>query len=109
VANTVSSLISIFTLVRFGRKTLLMFGQVVMGVCCIAAGLCLIFKAYIWTYILILAFIFAFSIGTGSVAWVYCSEVTMDKASGFVIGAMFATSLVYTLTMEYMMASKMKA
>ena len=86
-----------------------MFGQVVMGVCCIAAGLCLIFKAYIWTYILILAFIFAFSIGTGSVAWVYCSEVTMDKASGFVIGAMFATSLVYTLTMEYMMASKMKA
>jgi MFS family permease len=109
VANTLSSVVSIFTLVRFGRKTLLMFGQLVMGICCIVAGLCLIFKAYIWTYILVLVFICAFSIGTGSVAWVYCSEVTTDRASGFVVGAMFTTSLIYTLTMEYMMASKMQA
>jgi hypothetical protein len=86
-----------------------MGGQLVMGVSCIAAGLCLIFKAYIWTYILILVFICAFSLGTGSVAWVYCSEVTMDRASGFVVGAMFGTSLIYTSTMEYMMASKMQA
>ena len=82
-----------------------MGGQLVMGISCIAAGLCLIFKAYMWTYILILVFICAFSIGTGSVAWVYCSEVTMDRASGFVVGAMFGTSLIYTSTMEYMMAS----
>ena len=80
-----------------------------MGIFMVAAGFTLHFKAYLASYILILLFICAFNFGTGSVAWVYCSEVTMDRASGFVVGAMFGTSLVYTFAMEYMMNSKMEA
>ena len=109
IANLISSLLSIFTLNKFGRKTLLLTGQILMGICMVAAGLTLHYKSYLASFILILLFICSFNFGTGSVAWVYCSEVTMDKASGFVVGAMFFTSLIYTFAMEYMLASKMQA
>jgi hypothetical protein len=78
-----------------------------MGVSSIASGLCLIFKAYIWSYILLLLIICVHSLGIGSVTWVYVSEVTMDRASGFVVGAMFGTNLIYTLTMEYKLNSQL--
>ena len=80
-----------------------------MGLCSVAVALCLIYKYYMASIVFLLFFIGFFSIGTGSVAWVYCSEVTMDKAAGLVAGSMFGTSLIYTVAMEYMMESRMQA
>jgi len=58
---------------------------------------------------MMLLFFLGFNIGTGSVNWVYLAEVTVDKAAGFCAFAQFGMGLVYTLTMEFMIHSKLQA
>lgn len=58
---------------------------------------------------MILVFLVAFNIGSGTVTWVYNAEVTVDKAAGFCVCAQFIMTVIYNLTMEYMINSKLQA
>ena len=53
-------------------------------------------------------FIFAFHWSTGSCAWLYVPEITVDSASGFGVGAQFTTLIVISLTFEFMMDSALQ-
>lgn len=43
----------------------------------------------------------------GPIRFIYLAEVTVDASSGFVSAGMWGTSLAMTLTVEYLLASKL--
>jgi len=61
------------------------------------------------SYILMLLFLVGFNVGVGSIVPIYTAEVVTDKASGLCAGGQFGVALIWTLTMEFMIQSKLQA
>ena len=87
----------------FGRKTLLVFGQVGFAVILFVAGLCLYLEQNMIAYISICLFVMAFNLTQGSVAWLYVPEVTQDEQSGLCVTMQFFFMLQLTMTFEYVL------
>ena len=108
-ANFFWAFVALFTLNRFGRKTLLLFGQLGMTVTLLIVGILLLTKHYVTAYIFILLFVGCFQIGSGSVGLIYCVEVPVDKTSGIVSSGAFIGNMTFALLMETMLASRLQA
>ena len=76
-----------------------------MGITIIFAGICVLFKWYMVTFLMVCVFVICFQLSQGCVIWVYVSEVTVDQASGFVVFAQFFNLTVIALTFEFMIDS----
>ena len=105
--NWVGAIISPIPLAYFGRKQLLFWGQISMGISlCIVA----IFQIYDMSIPLIIAlcvFITSFQFSQGPIAWMYAAEVAVDTALGLCILALFLSLLEKAITMEFMVHSAM--
>jgi hypothetical protein len=44
----------------------------------------------------------------GCIAWIYCSEVPVDEASGFVMAGQFLLMLILSLSMEFLINSALQ-
>ena len=64
-------------------------------------------EQYAAMYTFILIFILLFNGGSGNVTFIILGEVCIDKALGFVFGAMWLTEVLMTFTISYMIDSKL--
>ena len=92
ITMMVFTIIAIFTVERFGRKPLLLFGTMGMGICILLFGY-FTYQQYSGTaaLIVLLGYIAFFSISQGPIVWVYLSELFPNKIRGTVMAmAVFA-------------------
>ena len=76
-----------------------------MGLCHLAIGLFILIDMSTMALIAILLFLFCFQNTSGAITWLYCSEVAVDSALGFVGTSGYAVIFVLTLTIQPMMNS----
>ena len=94
-----------WTIQKFGRRTLFIWGQLAMAILLFFAGLCLYLNQAFIAFIAIALFVIAYQISQGSVAWLYCPEVTPDESSGFCLTAQFVFMLQLSMSFEYKLKS----
>lgn len=110
IVGTVSfigSILAPIPLSMFGRKTLLIWGQVVMGISLLFVGYFQLMEYTIPLILGICVFIIAFQFTQGPIAWMYAAEVAVDTALGICILALFLSLLEKAITMEFMVHSSL--
>lgn len=94
IVNFLSTIIAVMIMDKFPRKTLLIWGAVVMGgslaVLAIINYIMSIETAAVYTLILIAIYIFGFAVSWGPIAWVLIGEIFPLSVRG--IGASFGTA-----------------
>ena len=76
-----------------------------MGICHLLIGLFILINWNNMALAAILAFLFCFQNTSGAITWLYCSEVAVDSALGFVGTSGYAAIFVLTLTINPLMDS----
>jgi len=105
VFNFISSAVSLYSARAFTRRFLFIGGHFTMGLCHLAIGLFILLEMSTWALIAIFVFLFCFQNTSGAITWLYCSEVAVDSALGFVGTSGYAVIFVLTLTIQPMMES----
>jgi hypothetical protein len=85
LTNLVFATLSVFPINRFGRRTILFYGQVFMTVAHILIGVFKVAELYVTCFIFILVFIAVFQLSQGSLSFIYVAEVTIDASVGLVM------------------------
>ena len=81
--NLLFTIVAIWTVDRLGRKPLMIFGSLGMGVCLVAIGLAACFeKTEVWVLVFILGYIASFALAVGPVTWVILSEIFPTRIRG---------------------------
>jgi SP family xylose:H+ symportor-like MFS transporter len=81
--NLTFTIVAIWTVDRIGRKPLMIFGSVGMGISLVAMGLAAQFQVIsIWVLLCILAYIACFALSVGPVTWVILSEIYPTRIRG---------------------------
>ena len=101
------SLLAPIPLMMFGRKTLLLWGQISMGLSLILIGIFQILEMTTPLLIFLLIFIWSFQFSQGPIAWMYSAEIAVDTALGLCVLALFLSLLEKAITMDFMVHSKM--
>ena len=86
VASCVFALLGVLVIKYLGRKTIFAVGLLNMGICHVAAGVCIQYEWYLTGFIAIIVFIAFFNMSVGNVTFIYTSEVAVDKAAGLAFG-----------------------
>ncbi|CDW72682.1 sugar transporter family protein [Stylonychia lemnae] len=105
VTNFIGSIISIFVVRRFGRKTLMVSGNLVMALLLFLVGLFSFLKFNNVMLIMILLFLLIFQQSDGPIFYMYASEITQDTGLGFAFLSLKGSGLIISLTTEYLMDS----
>jgi len=109
IVNMSFTVVAILTVDRFGRKPLMIFGSLGMGICLLTLGLMAYFqRAELWILIFILGFIACFALSVGPVTWVIMSEIfptrirgrAMSVATVFLWGANWLVSQTFPIMNE---------
>ena len=109
IVNMSFTVVAILTVDRFGRKPLMIFGSLGMGICLLTLGLMAYFqRAELWILIFILGFIACFALSVGPVTWVIMSEIfptrirgrAMSVATVFLWGANWLVSQTFPMMNE---------
>jgi hypothetical protein len=108
ICNFVGSIIAIFPVRFFGRKTLVLAGHSVMGPFLILVGVFAVLEYNTLALVMILLFLLTYQMTDGSITYLYVSEVVVDSALGFCFLALKGTALIISLTTEYIMDSPLK-
>ncbi|MCK4337261.1 MAG: sugar porter family MFS transporter, partial [Candidatus Aminicenantes bacterium] len=81
--NLLFTVVAIRTVDRLGRKPLMLFGSMGMGICLISLGLSTYFQqTALWVLIFILGYIAFFALSVGPVTWVILSEIFPTRIRG---------------------------
>ena len=87
IIGAVNVLSTIFTIVyidKFGRRSILMTGLLIMIISCALIAICLLLQGKAWSeycvVIFILTFIIGFAISMGPIVWIICAEIFPLKA-----------------------------
>ena len=81
--NLTFTLIAIWTVDRLGRKPLMIFGAVGMGISLVAMGAASQFQLVaVWVLVFILSYIACFALSVGPVTWVILSEIFPNSIRG---------------------------
>lgn len=81
--NMSFTIIAIWTVDRLGRKPLMVFGYVGMGISLVALGLAAhLQRTETWVLLFMLTYIAAFALSVGPVTWVILSEIFPTKIRG---------------------------
>ena len=98
IFNFISSCVSLYSGRAFSRRFLFIGGHLTMGLCHLAIGLFILIDLNSLALVSILLFLFCFQNTSGAITWLYCSEVAVDTALGFVGTSGYAVIFVLTLT-----------
>jgi len=86
--NMLFTVVAIWTVDRWGRKPLMIFGSAGMGIALFGMGLAAWFnKVDVWLLGLILGYIACFALSVGPVTWVILSEIFPTKIRGRAMAA----------------------
>ena len=91
IINCFSSLIAIPLLTKFGRKTLLIFGQIGMGASLLLLAVFALLNESIAIEVFTMCFITFFELSIGSIMFLYIAEITTE------VGVSVATFIVWTM------------
>ncbi|CDW78529.1 sugar transporter family protein [Stylonychia lemnae] len=105
VINFLGTIAAIYPIKKFGRKTLVLAGHVIMGTFMILVGLFSFLEYNDLMIAMILCFLFTFQTTDGPVLLIYGPEVTVDQGFGFCVFGIKGTGLLMSLTTEYLMDS----
>ena len=105
IFNFISSCVSLYSARAFSRRFLFIGGHLTMGLCHLGIGLFILINQNLLALVMILLFLFCFQNTSGAITWLYCSEVAVDSALGFVGTSGYAVIFVLTLTIQPMMNS----
>ena len=105
--NWLGAILAPIPLSFFGRKTLLFWGQIAMGISLVMTGIFQQLDMSIPIIISLCIFITSFQFSQGPIAWMYAAEVAVDTALGLCILALFLSLLEKAITMEFMVHSRM--
>jgi hypothetical protein len=73
-----------------------------MGVMMLTAGILIVQEYYFTSFLVLMTFVVSFQLSQGCIAWLYCSEVPVDKASGVVMSGQFIMMLILSFAMEFL-------
>lgn len=107
-ASCVSSILGIYVLKLFKRRSLLVPGHFIMGLCNILVGTFIIKGYNELTLLMMILFIFAYQTMNGILIWVYITELVVDSALGLIILTLWSFTLLFALTTNYMMESALQ-
>ena len=105
IFNFFSSCVSLYSARTFSRRFLFIGGHLTMGICHLGIALFILLEMSTLALAFILLFLFCFQNTSGAITWLYCSEVAVDSALGFVGTSGYACIFVLTLTIQPMMNS----
>ena len=105
IFNFISSCVSICAGRILSRRFLFIGGHFSMGLCHLAIGLFILLEKPVIALCSIFAFLYCFQNTSGAITWLYCSEVAVDSALGFVGTSGYAAIFVLTLTIQPLMNS----
>lgn len=108
--NLIFTVVAIMTVDRLGRKPLMIFGSLGMGICITAVGI----TAYLqiteaWILIFMLGYIASFALSLGPVVWVLLSEIFPNsirgKAMAIAVAAQWISNFAVSQSFPMMMDS----
>lgn len=105
IFNFISSVVSLYSAKAFSRRFLFIGGHLTMGICHLGIALFILIDHTTVALGFIFLFLFCFQNTSGAITWLYCSEVAVDSALGFVGTSGYACIFVLTLTIQPMMNS----
>lgn len=108
VANTFFATIATVPIRYIGRKKILFGGHFLMGTAQVCVGICYMLDQYEALYFFLILFISGFQLSQGNVSFIYFAEACVDSAMGVVIACQFATMVLFSLTISYMVDSTLK-
>ena len=108
ITNLVFAILSVLTINKFGRRTILLYGQLFMTVANALIGVFKVTKLYIPCFIFMLVFIAIFQLSQGSLSFMYVSEVTTDASIGLANAGQFGSMLLMTVTVQFLMDSSLQ-
>jgi SP family sugar porter-like MFS transporter len=109
IMNTVASFFSIWTIRTFGRRPLLLVGEVGISIShCLIATFILI-KFDVGVIVMMGVFMAIYQNTCGPVPWCYAAETLPDVALGVAYNVLFGTILVISLTTEPLMETGLHA
>lgn len=108
VFNMVSTLVAMVLLKYFGRKTLLVFGQITMAACLGLLGLFFSTNQTLLIKVFTLAFVVFFEFSSGPILWLYNAEIL--PASGISVATFinWAATIVISLVTPVMVNDEHK-
>ena len=101
--NTIASGVSIWTIRTFGRRSLLLFGEVGITIAMTLIGIFCIIQQDIMIIVMMAFFMAIYQNTTGPVPWVYASETMPDVALGVGLNCLYGGILVISLSTEPLM------
>jgi len=106
LVNLTFTVVAILTVDRFGRKPLLIFGAIAMGISMLALGFSFFFgKIGIISLIFMLTYTAAFAMSWGPVTWVLLSEIFPNSIKGamsIAVASQWVANLVISWTFPMM-------
>jgi len=108
VVYLLSACMAVWTAKKFARRTLLIWGHVLMGICHCLVGLGFQLNNPNLTLIAMCLFIFFYANSSGCITWLYCSEVSVDAALGLIGTAGYGITFFLSLVTEPLMVSPLQ-
>ena len=108
VTNFAASIVSLFPVRYFGRKTLVVFGNFLMAAFLFLVGLFSYLEYNNLMLLMILLFLIVFQQSDGPILYIYASEIAVDTGLGFCFLGLKGSGLAISLTIEYLMDSALK-
>jgi len=84
VWNFFASFCSLYSAKRFSRRLLFCGGHFSMAIAQLMVGICILMEWSNLALLFLLVFMWIYQNSSGCITWLYCSEVAVDAALGFV-------------------------
>jgi hypothetical protein len=105
VVGFLFSLLGAYTMIKCGRKPLLLGCQIAMGVSLVGTGILVFFNYGEGAMAAFTVFTAFLQMGSGSIAWPYRAEVALEDVALFCYSCSHMTTLVLSAAMEYIFIS----
>ena len=92
-----AGILSFFVVHRFGRRTLLIVGHLGIAVIHVLIGYFGIVENSAGVISSVLSFMLVYDLTSGPVAWIYCTETTIDAALGICIFVLWGTVFILSI------------
>jgi len=103
-----SNILTIFVIERFGRKRLLVFGNIVSFLCLVSIITLYYFQYFLPIIFLFIAFVFTTGLTLAPVSYLYTSDILPENGMGIAVMFNYITTVVVVQTFPFLMNSWLK-
>jgi hypothetical protein len=103
IVNMLASLLSVYLVKFFGRRTLVIWGHMMIAIIHAATGILNNANESTGVICCVLAFLVVYQNTSGPVAWLYAAETTIDAALGLCLFTLWGTVVILSETCPILM------